>query len=123
MPRKDRIEVLAWDFKIPWRLFAFLIVEFTAFVVSWSASSFLTINLTRSQNFAAPPYSFTSQTIGFTNFVPPVDSLIALVTNGRPSDWIAARAAKRNRITREPEMTLIPCVCTILLGNFIVAFG
>src|SRR5271163_5184022 len=44
-PRKDWIKALAWDFWIPWRLFALPIVEFAAFVVSWSASSFLTINL------------------------------------------------------------------------------
>jgi hypothetical protein len=115
-PCKDWIKALAWGFWIPWRLFA-------AFVLSWSVGSFLTINLTQSQNFADPPYS---RTIGFMNFALPVGSLISLATNGRLSDWIAARTTKRNRGIREPEMrlpTLIPYVCIMLLGNFIVAFG
>ena len=125
-PHANPIKTLAWDFWIPWRLFAFPIVEFAAFVVSWSASSFLTVNLTQSQNFAAPPYNYSSQSIGFMNFALLAGSLIGLATNGRLSDWIAARATKRNRGIREPEMrlpTLIPYVCIMLLGNFIVAFG
>jgi hypothetical protein len=52
------------DLWIPWKLFAFPIVEFASFVVSWSCSSFLTINLTQSQAFAAPPYNFSAQSIG-----------------------------------------------------------
>lgn len=55
---------IALDLWLPWKLFAFPIVEFAAFIVSWSCSSFLTINLTQSQAFAAPPYNFSSQTIG-----------------------------------------------------------
>src|SRR4051794_7144763 len=46
------------DLWTPWKLFAFPIVEFASFVVSWSCSSFLTLNLTQSQAFAAPPYNF-----------------------------------------------------------------
>jgi len=52
---------------MPWKLFAFPIVEFAAFVVSWSASSFLTLNLTQSQAFASPPYNFGSGKIGYFN--------------------------------------------------------
>lgn len=52
------------DLWIPWKLFAFPIVEFASFVVSWSCSSFLTLNLTQSQAFAAPPYNFKPQSIG-----------------------------------------------------------
>jgi hypothetical protein len=60
------------------------------------------------------------------NFALLIGSLLGLVTIGRFSDWIAARATKRNRGIREPEMrlpALIPYVCIMLLGNFIVAFG
>jgi hypothetical protein len=54
-----------WDeLFTPWKLLALPIVEFASFVVSWSASCFLTINLTQSQNFAAPPYNYSSLTIG-----------------------------------------------------------
>jgi hypothetical protein len=48
----------------PWKLFALPIVQFAGFVVSWSASVFLTINLTQSQNFASPPYNYSDLTIG-----------------------------------------------------------
>lgn len=52
------------DLWLPWKLFAFPIAEFASFVVSWSCSSFLTLNLTQTQVFAAPPYLWTSQSIG-----------------------------------------------------------
>jgi hypothetical protein len=134
------------DLWIPWKLFAFPIVEFAAFVVSWSCSSFLTINLTQSQNFAAPPYNFNSQSIGFMNFAILVGALIGLATAGPLSDWVSARATRRNGGIREPEMRLpamskslpfpnqnlqqpranqpaVPYVLIMILGNFIVAFG
>lgn len=125
-PNAHPFKAIAWDFWIPWRLFAFPAVELAAFVVSWSASSFLTLNLTQSQVFAAPPYLFSSQSIGFMNFAVLVGAIIGLSTNGLLSDWLAARLTKRNRGIREPEMrlpTLIPYVIIMLIGNFVVAFG
>lgn len=122
----NALKGIALDLWIPWKLFAFPIVEFAAFVVSWSASSFLTLNLTQSQNFAAPPYNFSSQSIGFMNFAILVGAFIGLLTNGPLSDWVAARATKKNKGIREPEMRLpamIPYVLIMLLGNFVVAFG
>ena len=114
------------DVWIPWKLFAFPIVEFASFVVSWSASSFLTLNLTQSQVFAAPPYNFTSDAVGFTNFALLVGGLIGLATAGPLSDWFSMRLTRRNKGIREPEMrlpTMIPYVLIMILGNFIVAFG
>lgn len=122
----NALKGIALDLWIPWKLFAFPIIEFAAFVVSWSASSFLTLNLTQSQNFAAPPYNFSSQSIGFMNFAILVGAIIGLLTNGPLSDWVAARATKKNGGIREPEMRLpamIPYVLIMLLGNFVVAFG
>lgn len=113
-------------FWIPWKIFAFPIVEFAAFVVSWGASIMLTVILTQSQNFAAPPYNFSSQTVGFTNFGFLVGAGIGLATNGPLSDWIATRLTKRNNGIREPEMrlpALIPFVIVMLISNFIMAFG
>ena len=114
------------DLWIPWKLFAFPIVEFASFVVSWSASSFLTLNLTQSQVFAAPPYNFTSDAVGFTNFALLIGGLIGLATAGPLSDWFSMRLTRRNKGIREPEMrlpTMIPYVLIMILGNFIVAFG
>jgi len=111
---------------LPWKLFAFPIVEFAAFVVSWSASSFLTLNLTQDQVFANPPYNFSSSKIGLFNFAILVGMLIGLFTAGPMSDFIAAWLTRRNRGIREPEMrllTMIPYILIMILGNFIVAFG
>ena len=125
-PNAHPLKSIFLDIWIPWKLFAFPIVEFASFVVSWSASSFLTLNLTQSQVFAAPPYNFPPQSVGFTNFAVFVGSLIGLFTAGPMSDWISARLTKRNRGIREPEMrllTMVPFVLVMLLGNFVVAFG
>jgi hypothetical protein len=114
------------EFFLPWKLCLFPIVEFSAFVVSWSASSFLTLNLTQSQAFAAPPYNFSSTKIGFTNFAILIGGLIGLFTAGPLSDIVAARLTKRNRGIREPEMRLlamIPYVIIMIIGNVVVAIG
>ncbi|KAL5116349.1 hypothetical protein ACEQ8H_005697 [Pleosporales sp. CAS-2024a] len=114
------------DLWTPWKLFAFPIVEFAAFVVSWSCSSFLTINLTQSQVLAAPPYHFTPVEVGFTNFAVMVGAFIGLFTAGPLSDWLSARSTRRNGGIREPEMrlpALIPYVVIMFLGNVVVAVG
>lgn len=111
---------------LPWKLFFFPIVEFSAFVVSWSASSFLTLNLTQTQVFAAPPYNFSTTKIGFTNFAILIGGLIGLFTAGPLSDMVAAWLTKRNRGIREPEMrllTMIPYVIIMIIGNVVVAIG
>ncbi len=95
---------LFMEFLLPWKLFLFPIVQFSSFVVSWSASSFLTLNLTQSQAFAAPPYNFTSSKIGFFNFAILIGAVIGLLTAGPLSDAIAAWLTRRNRGIREPEM-------------------
>ena len=102
------------DLWIPWKLFAFPIVEFSAFVVSWSCSSFLTINLTQAFVFAEPPYSFNPEKIGFMNFAILIGAGIGLATAGPLSDWVSARATKQNRGIREPEMRL-PAMSECLL--------
>lgn len=122
----NNIKTVLISFYIPWKLLTFPIVELAAFVVSWSASCFLTLNLTQSQAFARPPYNFNSQSIGFFNFAILIGAFIGLATNGLLSDWISMKATRKNRGIREPEMRLpamIPYVIISIIGNFIVAFG
>ncbi|KAJ9605685.1 hypothetical protein H2200_009534 [Cladophialophora chaetospira] len=110
----------------PWKLFAFPIVELSAFIVSFSASMNLTVNFTQAQFFSVPPYNFSSEQVGYTNFAILAGTGIGLLTNGKLSDWIAQRATKRNKGIREPEMRLpamLPYVLIMLLSNFIIAFG
>ncbi|CEO59724.1 Putative MFS transporter [Penicillium brasilianum] len=120
------IKTVLLSFWIPWKLLTFPIVEFAAFVVSWSASCFLTLNLTQSQVFAEPPYNFNSQSIGFFNFAILIGAFIGLATNGPFSDWISMKATRKNRGIREPEMRL-PAIAVymvvMIIGNFVVAFG
>lgn len=125
-PNAHPFKSMALDLWIPWKLFAFPIVEFAAFVVSWSCSSFLTLNLTQSQNFAAPPYNFDGQTIGFFNFAILIGAVLGLSTAGKLSDWVSAFFTRRNRGIREPEMRLpamIPYVLIMIIGNVVVALG
>ncbi|KAF4439593.1 HOL1 substrate-H+ antiporter [Fusarium acutatum] len=125
-PNAHPFKAILLDLWIPWKLFAFPIVQFASFVVSWSCSSFLTINLTQSQVLAAPPYNFSTQTIGFTNFAIFAGALIGLATGGPLSDWVAAKLTARNNGIREPEMRLvamIPFVLIMYLGNIIVSVG
>jgi MFS family permease len=125
-PNAHPFKSIFLDLWIPWKLFVFPIVEFASFVVSWSCSSFLTLNLTQSQAFAAPPYNLSSQTIGFFNFAILVGALLGLATAGPLSDWVSMRATLKNRGIREPEMRLpamIPYVIIMFLGNIIVSVG
>ena len=98
----------------------------TFFTDTNSKDSVLTLNLTQSQNFAAPPYEFSPTIIGFFNFAILVGGLIGLVTAGPLSDWISMKLTKKNRGIREPEMrllTMIPYVIIMIIGNFVVAYG
>jgi hypothetical protein len=125
-PNAHPFRSILLDLWTPWKLFAFPIVEFAAFVVSWSCSSFLTINLTQSQVLAEPPYNFKPITVGFTNFAIMVGAFIGLFTAGPLSDWVSARSTRRNNGVREPEMRLpamIPYVIIMLIGNIVVALG
>jgi MFS family permease len=125
-PNAHPFRSILLDLWTPWKLFAFPIVEFAAFVVSWSCSSFLTINLTQSQVLAEPPYLFKPMTVGFTNFAIMVGAFIGLFTAGPLSDWISARSTRRNNGIREPEMRLpamIPYVIIMFLGNIVVSIG
>ena len=114
------------DLWIPWKLFAFPIVEFASFVVSWSAACFLLINLTSSQVLEGPPYGFSPVAVGLSNFAILVGLLIGLFTAGPLSDWVSSKLTNRNQGVREPEMRLvsmIPYVLIMILGNLVVAYG
>jgi MFS family permease len=111
---------------LPLYLHLYPIVEFASFVVSWSASAFLVVNLSQTQAFAAPPYNYSSQTIGLFNVAVLVGAVIGLFTSGPLSDWVAARLTARNGGVREPEMRLVamvPYVFIMILGSVITAVG
>lgn len=111
---------------VPWQMLTYPIPLFASFVVSWSCSVFLALNLTQVEVFAAPPYLWNSQSIGFTNLAILAGALIGLATAGPFSDWVSMRATVKNNGVREPEMrlpALIPYVLVMILGNIITAVG
>lgn len=111
---------------LPWYLLAFPIVEFAAFAVSFSASGFLVANLTQQQVFGAPPYNFSTEAVGFTNFAIFAGSIFGLLTSGPLSDWVANYFTKRNKGIREPEMrliTMIPYTLIMIIGLVVVGVG
>ncbi|EED16212.1 conserved hypothetical protein [Talaromyces stipitatus ATCC 10500] len=111
---------------LPLKVYFFPIVQFAALVVAWSCSSSLTLNLTQSQVFHAPPYNFGASKIGFFNFAIFAGVLIGLFTAGPLSDLCAKWLTKRNHGIREPEMRLpamIPYVIIMIIGNIVVALA
>lgn len=111
---------------LPFYLHLFPIVEFAAFVVSFSASGFLVANLTQAQVFASPPYNFSSQTVGLFNLAVLVGGFIGLFTCGPLSDWVAAHLTARNNGVREPEMRLvamIPYIIIMIIGSVVTSVG
>ncbi|KAH6683864.1 putative MFS transporter [Halenospora varia] len=122
----DKEEPIIASIILPFKLFAFPIIQWSSFVFSWCASCFLIINITQSQAFAGPPWNFSPAAVGYTNFAVFVGALISLVTAGPFSDWVSMRATKRNKGIREPEMRLIalvPYACCTLIGSLIMALG
>ena len=120
------IASLFGDFVAPFKLFLFPIVDFASFVVSWSASCFLILNLTQAQVFTAAPYHYGPQKIGFFNFAIMIGQFLGLATAGPLSDLVSMYATKHNNGVREPEMrlpTMIPFVLIMILGNFVAGFG
>lgn len=72
-----------FEFWLPLQMFFYPIIQFSAFVVSFTVSEFLMVNLTEDQAFAAPPYNFSSSKIGFFNFATLVGIIIGLFTARR----------------------------------------
>ena len=140
-PSQDQFPLLIWrklstdslattvarDVLLPLKLFFFFpIVQFSSFVYMFSSSNFIMLNLTQSGVFGAPPYNFSSQSVGFTNFASGVGALIGFFSAGPMSDWFAMRLTIRNGGIREPEMrlpVLIPYTIISFIGSLICCLG
>lgn len=114
------------DIVSPIQIFSFPIVLWASLTMGFAANCLLALNLTESQVFAAPPYLFNSAQIGYTNFAFAVGAILALLTAGPLSDWIALRQARRNKGVLEAEMRLLsilPYVGACLIGMVVTAVG
>ena len=125
-PAENPFKSLLVEFLVPWQLLLYPIVIFASLIVAFSSTCYLMVNYVQSEGLAAPPYLFSTQAVGFTNFASLVGALIGLFTAGPASDYVSAALTKRNKGIREPEMrlaTMIPYVLIMILGNFMVGYG
>lgn len=90
----------------PIKVFFNPIIFWAGLMLAGPADLVLFFNITESVVLAAPPYLFSPENVGYTNFAFVIGALIGLATAGPFSDWIAARATKRNNNIREAEMRL-----------------
>jgi hypothetical protein len=90
----------------PVKVFFNPIIFWAGLMLAGPADLLLFFNITESVVLAAPPYLFTPAQVGYTNFAFVVGALIGLATAGPFSDWLAARATRKNKGIREAEMRL-----------------
>ncbi|KAF2688427.1 MFS general substrate transporter [Lentithecium fluviatile CBS 122367] len=83
------------------------IIFWAGLMLAGPADLVLFFCMTESVVLAAPPYLFNPQQVGYTNFAFVVGALIGLATAGPFSDWVAARATRKNGGVREAEMRLV----------------
>jgi hypothetical protein len=109
----------------PIKVFFNPIIFWAGLMLAGPADLVLFFNITESVIFAAPPYLFTPAQVGYTNFAFVVGALIGLATAGPFSDWVAARATRKNNNIREAEMRLpalwgymIVAILSLILGGY-----
>jgi MFS family permease len=90
----------------PIKVFFNPIILWAGLMLAGPADIVLFFNISESPVLAAPPYNFTPDKVGYTNFAFAVGALIGLATAGPYSDWVAARATRQNGGVREAEMRL-----------------
>jgi len=83
------------------------IIFWAGLMLAGPADLVLFFCMTESVVLAAPPYLFNPQQVGYTNFAFVIGALIGLATAGPYSDWVAARATRKNGGVREAEMRLV----------------
>lgn len=108
----------------PVKVFFNPIVLWAGLMLAGPADLVLFFNISESVIFAAPPYLFGPEGVGYVNFAFVVGALLGLATAGPFSDWVAARATRKNNGVREPEMRLpalwpfmIITILSVILGG------
>jgi hypothetical protein len=108
----------------PIKVFFNPIILWAGLMLAGPADIVLFFNMSESPVLAAPPYLFSPDKVGYTNFAFAIGALIGLATAGPYSDWVAARATRKNGGVREAEMRLpalwfymIITMLSIILGG------
>ncbi|OBT63514.1 hypothetical protein VE03_08085 [Pseudogymnoascus sp. 23342-1-I1] len=137
--RPNRSQLLPWqkmDRKAVRELWLHLIMPFIILfypITFWAtmtanlaSNTLLFLIMCQSQALAAPPYLWSAQSVGFSNFSPLIGAVVGLAIGGTLSDWVAMKATVRNKGIREPEMrlpTLLPFLAANVIGMIMIGFG
>lgn len=109
----------------PFQIFFFPICFWAQLSQTLASQMLLSVALVQSQALAAPPYLWSAQSVGFSNFAF-LGGMIIGMTAGTPfSDWWVNRCIKRNQYVREAEMrlpTLIPFLLAQTVGMLVSRF-
>lgn len=114
------------DLTTPFVVFFNPIVFWSALMLAGPADLLLLFNLTESGLFSSPAYAWSPGAVGYSNFAFFVGGIVGVATAGPLSDWVAARATKKNDGIREAEMrlpALIPYVAFFIVSHVVGAVG
>lgn len=125
-PYPGAVKFLVRNFVTPVYSLSFPIIFWAVIVMGASSNTLLVMNLTQSPVFGGPPYLFTPGSVGLVNLSFVVGGLIAMVTAGPLSDWVAKRMTIKNNDIREPEMRLwamVPYFAAMVIGCLVIILG
>lgn len=108
------------DIVTPLKVFFNPIIFWSGLMLAGPADLLLFFNLTESPILASAPYFFRPDEVGYSNFAFAIGALFGLATAGPFSDWVAARATRKNNGIREAEMrlpALIPYMVITILST------
>lgn len=105
-------------------LFSFPAVMYTALQYASGVVWLTILSSVLSLTFPLPPYSFTSEQIGFMSVGPFIGNLIGAIYGGVLGDWSILYFSRRNKGYFEPEMRLyiLPIPAVLMTGGLIM-FG
>lgn len=87
-------------------------------------ASNIAIQLTASQTFTAPPYSWSLHSVGLLSLAGFTGSLLSFFFGGWLIDWVATRAAQRHGEHVEPEYRLPAIIIPAVIGPMgLLTFG
>lgn len=105
-------------------LFSFPAVMYTALQYASGVVWLTILSSVLSLTFPLPPYSFTSEQIGFLSVGPFIGNLIGAIYGGVLGDWSILYFSRKNKGYFEPEMRLyiLPIPAVFMTGGLIM-FG
>ncbi|KAH7125538.1 major facilitator superfamily domain-containing protein [Dendryphion nanum] len=108
----------------PIKVFFNPIIFWAGLMLAGPADLVLFFNMSESVVLGHAPYNLNPEQVGYTNFAFVIGAVLGLATAGPYSDWVAARATRKNNGIREAEMRLpalwiymVVTILSIILGG------